>query len=228
MDLDPLGLAAGVAGLMALAAALWKGDRGRRQERLARLEGMGFQRGLPPGMLTLEPVQGLLRPPEHGRPPQVRQVWHKVGDDFVLLLLEFVEPRGTGPVVAIRSPRLQVPRFSLFPKVDQEGMLADLANRALALLLEHVGGQVAFTSPGEFVRRYLVAGPDEQAVRDYLTEERRRQLGETRSWSLQAEGDLFVLDELPIATRGKAPAAGAEDARIRDAMAALRILQSQD
>lgn len=224
MDLYVLALAAGVAAVAALAVTLWKRDGARQKERLARLEGMGFRRGLPPGMLTLEPVQALLRAPEHGSAPRVRQVWHKVGDDFQMLLLEFVEPRGTGPVVAVRSPRLRMPRFSLFPKVDQEGMLADLANRALGLLLEQVGGQIAFTSPGDFVRRYLVAGPDEQAVREYLTEERRQQLGETRSWSLQAEGDLFVLDELPLATRGKAAAAGAEDARIRDAMAALRIL----
>lgn len=227
MDLDPvtLGAIGAVAVVGATVVVGFGSEKARAKESRARLERMGFQRGLPAGMLTLDPVQALLRPPDNGRPLMVREVWHKQGEDCLLLHLEFVDRRASGPRVAVRSERLRLPRLSLFPRLDQEGMLADLANQAMALLFARVGKQVTFSSPAEFVRHYMVGGPDEEALREFLTEERRRGLGETRSWTLEGEGDLFVLGEMPIGTRGKAPTtAAAEETLIRDAMAALRIL----
>lgn len=213
MDPVVLGVVGAVVAVMALAVVGVGRTRAWRQERRARFAGMGFQPGWPAEMPLLPRIRALMRIDDEDAP----EVWHRTGEDWTLILLQF--PDKLGPTVAVRSPRLALPRLSMFPRVDQEGRLADLANRTMETLFERVGGQVSFSSPAGFVRRYMVGGPDEAALREFFTEERRRLLGETRLWSLEGEGDLFVLEEVPL---GKG--APAEDARVRDAMAALRIL----
>ncbi len=211
-----------------LAVGLRRRQRRRVAECLARRERMGLRRQPAADPHVLERLRTLFRGPRGGQ-TRILDVWDKEIPEGRLYLLELADQSGQGNasslVTALHSPDLAVPRISLFPLLNQGGMLADLANKAITMAFEQAGNRVDFPSPGSFVRRYLVGGPDEAALRGFLTEERRAGLGETSAWHLEAEGDLLVLNLTPLDARGRRVVTGDEEALLREAMVAWRLLR---
>ena len=86
----------------------------------------------------------------------------------------------------MRSPRLRGPALELLQRPSAAvaavgaGTLAVAAARmgdaAAEQVLSQFGSPVAFADDAEFSARYLVAAPDVEAARAYLTPERRRVL----------------------------------------------------
>ncbi len=230
MDNLPLVLVlAGVLGIVLLAVGLARRQVRRVAETRARRERMGLRQQAAGDPQTLERIRALFRNPRGGQ-NRILEVWDKEVPEGRLYLVELADQSGEGNystvVAAVHSPDLAVPRLSLFPLLEQSGLLADMANRAIALAFKGAGNRVEFSSPGGFVRRYLVGGPDEAALRQFLTEDRRADLGETRSWHLEAEGDLVVLGLTPLDARGQRVISGDEDTLIREVMAAARLLRA--
>lgn len=220
---------AGVLGVVLLAFGLARRQARRVAETRVRREQMGLRHQAAGDPRTLERIRVLFRNPRGGQ-NRILDVWDKEIPEGRLYLVELAESSGEGNsssvVAAVHSPDLAVPRLSLFPLLEQSGLLADMANKAIAMLFDGAGNRVDFSSPGDFVRRYLVGGPDEAALRQFLTDERRADLGETHSWHLEAEADLLVLSLTPFDARGQRVISGDEDTLIREVMAAARLLRT--
>ena len=128
-------------------------------------------------------------------------------------------------LVAIVSRYLNLPPFTIFPKVDQEGLAADLANRMLAWAISQVEGPVDFPEYPGFQERYLLSSPDPDAARAYFDEHILRQLAQTRLYLLRGGGDAFVFSQVDLT--GKAPTSETLSRRVDLALDLFRILQSE-
>ena len=93
--------------------------------------------------------------------------------------------------LAMASPYLNLPRFTLIPKIDMTGRLASLVNRLLEKVTVQGNVKVEFTDHQQFSSRYLVTGKDESAVRQLFSDRLLKRLSDTSY--LQADGDQNFL-----------------------------------
>lgn len=230
---DPFVLGGLVLGGVALLVGwLVVGSRRRarrlRTELQARRQSMGLRQTGAVAPQTIERIRELFRTPE-GEAPRILEVWERQLDGARLYLFETSgvpsgRPQATA-LAAVHSAELDMPRLSLLPLLEQGGMLADLANQAMRMAFQRAANPVDFPSPADFIHRYLVGGPDEKAVRRFLDEDRRVELGKTRSWHLEGNQDLFVLTLMPLDGQRRMAVARDEEPLIREAMVALRLLR---
>lgn len=105
------------------------------------------------------------------------------------------------------SRHLQMPRFSLVPRLDVGGKLGQAANRLV--LWANAGRGTLFEPTGhaEFDRHYWVTGPDREAMCGFLTPDRLERLSGARYYNLEAGGDAFAFSSMqfPPPQRGSAP-----------------------
>jgi len=221
-----------LVGVAMLVSWLVVGARRRarrlRTELQARREGMGLRRSGAVAPQIIERIRELFRTPD-GEAPRILEVWDRQVEGAWLYLVETSNAPSTRgqatAMVAVHSADLDLPRISLMPLLEQGGMLADLANQAIRMAFQQAANPVDFPSPADFLRRYLVGGPDEGALRHFLDEERRAELGKTCSWHLEGDKDLFVLTLMPLDGQGRMAGARDEGPLIREAMVALRALR---
>ncbi len=234
MDLQDPVLLGGALLAGAATLTVWLAARSRQRARRSRLEiqarreGMGLRRSGGVDPETIRRVQELFRRPD-GEAPRILEVWERQVEGARLYLIGIsAADSGQGQataLAALRSEDLDLPRISLMGLLDQDGMLADLANQAMRMAFRQVANQVEFSSPAEFHRHYLVGGPDEEALRRFLDEDRRAALGKTRSWHLEGEQDLLAMSLMPLEARGRVDQNRNDEALIREAMVALRVLR---
>jgi hypothetical protein len=184
------------------------GHRSRERKQLFS-QTLGFM----PGELAPVMVEKLQRLYQSVRFEKDR----RVGDQYLLenvstkrfpdgemILFDLIDPTGEdnsyieNQAVAVHSPELDLPPFLIFPKTDQEGVLANAANTMLEWLIAQVGNPVDFSEHPAFDRRYLVSSPDPEVVRQFLDETKIRRLLGTSLLTIHAEGDLFTLSRIEM------------------------------
>jgi len=126
--------------------------------------------------------------------------------------------------VAVISPHLNLPPFVVFPKVNTEGALSDLANKVIGWVVAKFGSPVGFPEVPEFDERYLVSSPDPEGTRQFLDESKLRRLAKTTLVGVNACGELFTLSPIDRASRPLQREATAE--RVNQAMDVFSIFLS--
>lgn len=92
--------------------------------------------------------------------------------------------RHTQSVVLLTCPSLYLPAFSLAPETFLDRMAEMLGYK-----------DIDFDDDEEFSRRYLLKGPDEAAIRDYFTRERRQAFLKWPKLTIEAAGHSFIFYE---------------------------------
>jgi hypothetical protein len=184
-----------VAVAFIVASVLWsKWEVKRRREMMARqVAEFGLEPVPEDDPDLLQRWQRLER--NRVNPPRIALAWKRDDSLGRLYVLELWmdnqnERKLQGEHLLVVSPRLGLPRFGLFPKVDLPRLIAPLARGFRDHVLGSLG-LVAFEDHPEFERGYSVVGQDPAAIRQFLTEPRLRELARLPYRRLEADGNMF-------------------------------------
>jgi hypothetical protein len=133
---------------------------------------------------------------------ELQNVYQKRLPDGEMLIFDLLDHSGNdtsyteSAAVAVISPHLDLPYFSIFPKADVEGPLAKLGNKFLTWIVSNAGNPVAFPENPEFEKRYLVSSTDPFGTHEFLDDTRLRRLRKTPLMSISAGGDMFTASRI--------------------------------
>ena len=133
----------------------------------------------------------------------LRNVSQKRTPDGDMYLFDLINTSGEddssteNQAVAIVSPHLNLPPFTLFPKSDEKYKLSGLTNKILewgtSLLL---GDPVPFPEFPAFSSRYIITSNQPDLVRSFIDENIARYFSKTQMYSLHASGNVFTFSEM--------------------------------
>ncbi len=127
--------------------------------------------------------------------------------------------------VAIRSNRLRLPPFQMFPKVDAAKYgLGGLANVIVEWGVSKVGTPVQFPEFPAFQARYAVTSSDPEAARRFFDEDKARYFSKTEYYNVHAGGNLFTFAETLPGFKPGDPAQMTQ--RINRALEMYRLFQA--
>ena len=170
------------------------------QKQNAALE-MGFQllKEIDPD-LTNRIVQ--LHQKSKGQNLRVRNVFERPQSDCTLYLFDLLDYSGDSVTyladgaIAVLSPSLHLPRFSIYPRIGDRGRVSGWANALLEkMALSRMNPIVLGTNP-YFEKNYFLFGENEQEVQEVLTDYNLSYFSEYKFWHIEAEGDLFTFANL--------------------------------
>jgi hypothetical protein len=136
---------------------------------------------------------------------EARNVYRRKGSDHQLFLFDLFSIDVESPtrlreaVMAVQSTLLRTPRISITPKLEPSGFpsfLGKMLHPITDAFLSPEFAQIHFERSPEFERRYAVFGQDEEAVKEFLSDQVRWRLSRDHHWQIEAERDLFTLNRL--------------------------------
>jgi len=202
--------------------------RQKREERRLALRLVGFEPATGASAGDRSALIDLCRPEKAAGRFEVENLLERRGADHRIFLFDLRDAQrdeGRSAVLAVTSPRLAMPRFKVFPRIEPEGRLVALANAVIEKMIALEGTVVSFDDSA-FSRRYTVAGADEGEIRRFLDGDRRARLAEREGLMIDAEGRSFAVDRLRFG-RGKDPADVADvTQRVEEAERLLRLFAS--
>jgi len=152
--------------------------------------------------LTAEIAELYRRPKAHTN-YEVRNVSRKVIPDGEMYLFDLVDTSGKDDSwleyqsVAIVSPYLKMPPFTLFPKADKKYALSGLANKVLEWGMSFVGTPVDFPEYPEFDARYILTSEEgSDWVRGFFDQSLAHYFSHTQMFTLHAGGSIFTFSEM--------------------------------
>lgn len=215
--------------LLALVAfAVFKVARHMKQkneERRATLRSLGFEPMAPADRDVLDAVVDLCRRFK-GDSYRVDNVLQRKGSDHRLLLFDLHDISGENHhpgLLAVMSRRLDLPRFTLYPRLEMEGRLAAFANTLLEKVVGHQGKTVSFPHHPSFDRRYFVRGRDEDEIRRFFDDERLDALTPKQYLMVEAGGDAFTVDRIRLPGRATGSDLADVAERVEEAQSLLRL-----
>jgi hypothetical protein len=197
--------------------------RAANEERRRTLQVLGFEPLAPPPAEVTEPIVAL-----HGGKKTLARVFERRGSADRLYLFDLRDSSGEGSVheaLAVFSPRLDLPRFTISPRLEGGGRLVALGNRVIEMRARRRGPAVEFPSHPEFARRHFVNAPDAESVHRLLTSQRLDRLTPLGQIVVEAEGRVFSVQRIRLGRRAWArtdPHKVAE--RVHEAEELLRAL----
>jgi hypothetical protein len=200
--------------------------REAREEKQQALRALGFEPLDPPPADVVEPLLALHR---RGKPggKKIENLYERTGSGDRLYLFDLKDAPGDAVhngVIGVVSPRLRVPRLTIFPWLEGGGRLSALGN----LLLKRLGGRhgeiVDLGAHPRFSSRHFVSAPDAEAARRFLTEERLDRLAEMGHMAVEAEGDRFTYQEVHFKRRRRPVDDAGTLERVQQAEELLRTL----
>lgn len=224
----PLLIVIAVVALFALIVfAMIRANRRHTEKRAELAAAFGFTPVQHPGRDLLERIASLQ--PRRGVPLELRNVFSKVTADGTLYLFDLWNTSGDDDSVmqekafALVVPGLNLPRFSLFPRIEIPGKLAGLANRVIDWAVSQSGERISFEENPAFIEHYIITGEDETAVRQALNSALCNRLIQFDNIVFQVGGDTLC------ASRQVARLAAGQDENsafaewFRQAQSALRL-----
>ena len=197
-----------------------------REEKQRALRALGFEPLEPPPAEVVEPLLALHRRGKASR-KKIENLYERRGSSDRLYLFDLKDASSDSVhsgVIGVVSPRLRVPRLTIFPRLEGEGRLSALGNLLLRKLGGRHGEMVDLGAHPRFSRRHFVSAPDAEAARRFLTEARLDRLAEMDHMAVEAEGDRFTYQEVHF-KRHKTAGDSTETARrVQHAEELLRIL----
>lgn len=136
---------------------------------------------------------------------EARNLYRRQGSDYQLYLFDLFMMDSEGPsrlkeaVIAFQSPLLRMPRVSITPKIEQSGflgLLGKLLHPVAVALFSREFRQIRFERNPEFGRQYFVFGQDEEAVREFLSDQVLWRLSRDQNWQVETEKDLYTFTKL--------------------------------
>lgn len=124
-------------------------------------------------------------------------LWETSGEDNTTLVEQGI---------AILSPYLHLPRFSLSPKLQMKGALAEWTNSLIKWAYSRRDQPVDFSAHPAFDSRYIVMGDEAGAIRECLDAHLMNRLLRLENYSVAAGGDVLILSHSGF-TGGAKPAA---------------------
>jgi hypothetical protein len=207
VDVVSLLLVLGVLALFALIVSLmiWS-EKKRNQDREQVARSLGFR-----PLIELESgtAARLIRLHQHSNSQEI-QVHHPAErweGDARILLFDLVDYGGDSTStlvdcgIAIFSPELELPRFSLMPRVAEEGRLAEIANRFLEVLIKQRRNRIELKKNTHFDERYFLLGDDHLAIEAFLDEYRLSRLAQASYRHLEADRDCLTYSRFVFSTR---------------------------
>ncbi len=149
-----------------------------------------------------EKISSLYRRTWSKRSYQLRHVSRRVipeGEMFLFDLLDISSDDDSSverQAVALISPALNLPPFTLFPKAGRNYALSGLTNRIVAWGMSKIGEPVAFPQFPALTERYVLASSDPDGLRRFMDEPLARFFSQTEMYTLHAAGDVFTFAEL--------------------------------
>jgi hypothetical protein len=207
-----------------VAFLLYKGvlsARATREERLRGLRALGFE---PLDSLPAEVTEPLLVLHEK---KTIKNVFERRGSaDRVYLcdLESSSDDSAHHQTLVVVSPRLRLPRLTIFPRIAGDGHLATLGNLLLKKLGPRSGKMVDLGSHGRFNERHFVSGPDEATLRAFLTTDRLDHLATLEHMVVDGEGGLFTYQRVQFRQQRKRPHRDEVAERVQQAEEVLRAL----
>ena len=86
---------------------------------------------------------------------------------------------------------LNMPRFSLFPKVQSTGIMGRVTKHLQSYVFNRLG-QISFVDAPEFDQYYAVTGNDETAIRQFLNTACLWELTRLKGRCLEADGNMYI------------------------------------
>jgi hypothetical protein len=132
---------------------------------------------------------------------QIKDLAVRNESDFRLYTYDVLDTGGNDShlheewALTIVSPHLNIPRFTLIPKIDMSGKLAKLANHFLEKFTPKDAHVIKFDHHEQFSRRYQVTGNEEDAIREIFTTGVLNQLSNTTFWFIDGEDDLLTFSK---------------------------------
>jgi len=136
---------------------------------------------------------------------EARNLYRRQGSDYQLYLFDLFMKGSEGPsrlkeaVIAVQSTLLNLPRVSIKPKLRQRGFLGfsgKLLHPIADVLFSREFTQIRFERNPEFERQYFVFGRDEEAIREFLSDQVLWRLSRDQNWQIETEKDLFTFTML--------------------------------
>ena len=140
---------------------------------------------------------------ETSRKPTIALAWKRDESFGQLYLLDLwmddeqQERRIVSGYALVVAKHLNMPRFSLFPKVQSTSIMGRVAKHLQSYVFNRLG-QISFVHAPEFDQYYAVTGNNETAVRQFLTSACLRELTRLKSRCLETDGDMFIYSRSEI------------------------------
>ena len=166
--------------------------------------------------------------------PRVRNVFTRAQGDCNLYLFDLLDYSGDSVnylvdgAIAVVSPSLHLPRFSIYPRIGDRRRVSGWANALLEkMALSKMDRIVLGTNP-YFETNYYLFGENEQEVRDFLTEDNLSYFSEYKYWQIEAEGNLFTFANLESRNNMRANLQADPRARLQEALNLFELFKSNE
>jgi len=184
-------------------------ERKRKKKKQETLLSLGFHpvRELDSGLL--DTLKLLYQKRDHQK-LELKEFYTRKTGDYDIFLYEVWDNSGNDTDLqdawglAIQSPYLDLPRFTLVPRIDMPGKFASLANRFIEHLVSKQAHKIVFDQYVPFSKRYMVVGENESAIRQFFSDRVLDRLSETEYWQVDADHHLFTYSQFEF-KRGKQP-----------------------
>ena len=177
-------------------------NRKEVEKKQQTAQSLGFSPVTADPKLTAE-IAELYRRPNAHTTYEMRNVSRKVIPDGEIYLFDLVDTYGSDDswlerqAVAIVSPYLKIPPFTLFPKADQKYALGGLANKVLEWGMSFVGTPLDFPEYPEFDARYILSSEEgTDWVRGFFDQRLAQYFSHTQMFKLHAGGNVFTFSEM--------------------------------
>ena len=186
--MDPFVFFVGVAAFIVTAILLsWLYERKRTQDLKALAASLTFSfSATDNGVLG---TMGLFHLFSQGRSQKASNIMQGRANDIDVVIMDYQYTTGSGKnshtwrqtVIAFRSPRLNLPSFTLRPE--------NVFHKIGAVF----GYQdIDFASHSAFSKRYLLQGDDENVVRALFTDALLSHYDQSKGLSTEGDGDIFI------------------------------------
>jgi hypothetical protein len=186
---------------------MFRAERRKRRDRIQIAEALGFT---PINELGAIASSTLIRFHQHTESQElmIHNAAEKVESDTRWVMFDLVDHSGDSNStlvdagIAVFSESLQLPRFSLIPRLVEKGRLNDIANRFLEMIIEKRSNRIDLDGNTHFEERYFLLGDDVPAIMSFLDDYRLSRLSQSTYRHLEAEGDCFTYSRFVFITRG--------------------------
>lgn len=155
-----------------------------------------------------EKIAALYRRPGAQTRYELQNVSRRSIPDGEMYIFDLVDKSGDDDswterqAVAIVSPYLKLPPFTLYPKADQKYALSGLANKVLEWGMTFVGSPIPFPEYPEFNARYIVTSNESSDwVRGFFDQRLVDYFSRTQMFMLHGMDDIFTFSEMDFSRR---------------------------
>jgi len=165
---------------------------------------------------------------------RVRNVFTRAQSDCTLYLFDLLDYSGDSVTylvdgaIAVLSPSLHLPRFSIYPRIGDRSRVSGWADALLEkMALSRMDRIVLGTNP-YFEANYYLFGGNEQEVREFLTDDNLSYFSEYKFWQIEAGGDLFTFANLESRRNMGANLQTDPRTRLQEALNLLDLFRSNE